>query len=137
MKVTKSKFNTSHTVVYIEETDEKYPALKRHFKKHGLAFKQGNFIFFDMPTIRKNNYDDKTHMTFIEAHEIAHTVLNHTQSSKQIEAEADFLAVLLCKDMNYNKSSKLGQSYFHERNGISFEKFQKKYGNDIYSRISM
>lgn len=137
MKVVKSKFDPSHTIVYTEVSDEKYPALKRHFKKHGLAFKQGNFIFFDMPTIRKYKYDDKDHLTFIEAHEIAHTVLNHTQTSKQIEAEADFLAVLLCKDMNYNKSSKLGKSYFRERNGISFEKFQTKYGKDIYSRISM
>jgi len=136
VKVVKSKFDPSHTIVYMENTDEKYSAIKKHFQKHGLAFKQGNFIFFDMPTIRKRNYDDKHHLTFIEAHEIAHTVLNHTKSSKHIEAEADFLAILLCKDMNYNKSAKLGKFYFNERNGLTFDKFQKKYGKELLSRIS-
>ena len=134
MKIEKSKFDSSHRVIYVEKDNENYSKLKLHFKKHGLAFKQGNFIFFDMPSIRKNNYGED-HLTFIEAHEIAHSVLNHAKSSRHIEAEADYLAILLCKDMNFTKAYKLGHSHFKGRNKISFESFQKKFGKEIISRI--
>ena len=88
-----------------------------------------------MPSIRKNNYED--HLTFIEAHEIAHSVLNHAKSSRHIEAEADYLAILLCKDMNFTKAYKLGKFYFNGRNKITFESFQKSSEKEIISRILM
>ena len=136
MKTTKSDFNSSHVIVKLDTSDEKYSIVKPYFDKHGLAFKRDNVIFFDMPRLKSQGYDDKVHLTFIEAHEIAHSVLKHTKSSRKVEAEADFLAILLCQDSNFVRSANLGKKYFNKRNGISFSKYEKIHGEDVLSRLT-
>ena len=90
MKVRKSKFDSTHTCIFLTEADEKYDKLKPSFVKHGLAFKTDKFIFFDETELRNQGYFNKTYITFIEAHEIAHSVLKHTQTGRLAEAEAQF-----------------------------------------------
>ena len=135
MNVRKSKFDTSHTCIFLTDEDEKYADLKPAFKKHGLAFKKDRFIFFDETELRNTGYFNKDYITFIEAHEIAHTVLKHRQTSRHVEAEADFLAVLLCKDGNYTKSVKIGIREFKDRNGIAFDMFSKKYKDSVLKKV--
>lgn len=135
MNVRKSKFDTSHTCIFLTDEDEKYADLKPAFKKHGLAFKKDRFIFFDETELRNTGYFNKDYITFIEAHEIAHTVLKHRQTSRHVEAEADFLAVLLCKDENYTKSVKIGIREFKDRNGIAFDMFSKKYKDSVLKKV--
>ena len=135
MEMRKSKFDPSHTCIFLTNEDEKYTDLKPAFKKHGLAFKKDRFIFFDETELRNKGYFNKEYVTFIEAHEIAHSVLKHTQTSRHVEAEADFLAVLLCRDGNYVKSAKIGVREFKNRNKISFDNFNKKYKDSVLKKI--
>ena len=135
MKVKKSKFDSSHICIFVDSKSEKYEELLPTFEKHGLAFKQGKFIFFDVDNLKSGGYYTKNALTFIEAHEIAHSVLKHTKSSPLVEAEADFLAVLLCKDYRFESSAKFGISEFKSRNNIAFNSFSKKYKSGIIKRI--
>ena len=52
-----------------------------------------------------------------------------------VEAEADFLAILLCKDFNREKSANFGLKEFKPRNNISFDMFSKKHKDRIIKRI--
>jgi len=137
VNIKKSKFDSNHTLIFLDKEDEKYSELLPAFKKHGLAFKHGNFIFFDVPSLKKNGYFGKTHLTFIEAHEIAHSVLGHTKSTRYNEAEADFLATLLCRKRNYKKSEELGIDEFYARNNIKYSDFSNKYKEKILSKIKI
>ena len=85
MEVRKSKFDPSHTCIFVDSKSEKYDELLPTFKKHGLAFKQGKFIFFDVDSLKSGGYYKKNPLTFIEAHEISHSVLKHTKSSPLVE----------------------------------------------------
>lgn len=135
MKVKKSKFDSSHLCVYLDSSDSEYQEFKPKFDKHGLAFKHERYIFFDVTELKKKKYFNNVHLTFIEAHEIAHTVLNHKKTSRYNEAEADFLAILLCQDGGFGKSEKLGISEFKNRNNIEYDMFSKKYKKDILKKI--
>ena len=97
--------------------------------------KRINLFFFDETELRRIGYFNKDTIVFIEAHEVAHTVLKHKQTTKHVEAEADFLAVLLCKDANYSRSAKVGIREFRDRNGISFDVFSKKYKSSVLKKI--
>ena len=135
MKIRKSKFDNYHTCVFLSDTDEKYASLKPSFKKHGLAFKKDNYIFFDKTELEKKGYFKKNYIYFIEAHEVAHSVLGHEQSTPFVEAEADLLAVLLCKDKNFKDSAKIGISEFKSRHKIDFDNFSKKYKESVLKKI--
>ena len=135
MKIKKSKFDPSHILVYLQDDDEKYIEFKDKFKKHGLAFKHDRYIFFDVPELKKQGYFTDDYLTFIEAHEVAHSVLKHKQTSKYNEAEADYLAVLLSVDSGNTKSSKLGRREFKSRNGLSFDKFEQKHKENVLKKI--
>lgn len=135
MKVKKSKFDSSHTCIFLTSSDEKYNDLKPSFEKHGLAFKHKNFIFFDVDELKKTGSYTKESVTFIEAHEIAHTLLKHTISSRIVEAEADFIAIILCREHGYEKSAKIGIQFFKKRNKIDFKTFSEKYKDSLIKRI--
>jgi len=135
VKVQKSKFDPSHVLVYLNGDDQKYIELKDKFEKHGLAFKHDRYVFFDVPELKRQGYFTNEYLTFIEAHEVAHSVLKHTKTSKYNEAEADYLAVLLCVDSGNKKSAKLGIQEFKSRNGIPFVDFEKKYKQSVLKKI--
>jgi len=135
MEIRKSKFDPTHTCIFLTQEDGKYADVKPAFNKHGLAFKKDKFIFFDETELRRTGYFNKDYVTFIEGHEVAHSVLKHRQTSKHAEAEADFLSVLLCKDAKYTRSAKVGISEFTDRNGISFDVFSKKYKSSVLKKI--
>ena len=129
----KSKFDSSHLVVFVEEGDAQYDSLKPMFKKHGLGFKHDKTIVLDLTTLKKEGYADDAHITFIEAHELGHSVMGHSATKRQFEAEADYVGILLCENRNFKKSVAVGKKYFKQRNGISFEKYAEKHDNRIRS----
>ena len=131
MREIKNKFKTHHVCIGVKQEDKLYNSITSEFKKHGFAFmRDDKVIFFDIDRLKERGYYNDTVITFIQAHEIAHSVLKHKKYNPQVEAEADYLGILLCKDGGYTKSAKLGQSEFRKRNKISFEKFEKQ--NKIY-----
>ena len=132
----KSKFDSSHLVVFLEEDDEQYDAMKKMFNKHGLAFKHGKTIVMDWTTIQKEGYGHDSFVTFIESHELGHTVLGHNVTKKEFEAEADYVGVLLCGARKFTKSERVGKQYFKRRNGISFEKYAKENDKRLRQKLS-
>lgn len=131
----KSKFDSSHLLVFLSDDDAEYPKFKEKFNIHGHAFKHDRVIFFDVTSLKEMGYFTDKHLTFIEAHEIAHSVLKHKKTSKYNEAEADYLAVLLCKDSKYGNSANLGIDEFKSRNKISYKKFHEKYNSSVLKKI--
>ena len=132
----KSKFDSSHLVVFLEEDDEQYAAMKKMFNQHGLAFKHGKTIVMDWTSIQKQGYDDDSFVTFIESHEIGHTVLGHNTTKREFEAEADYVGVLLCGIRRFTKSVNVGKKYFKTRNGISFKKYAEKNDKRLRQKLS-
>lgn len=122
----KSKFNNKILVVLLDDTHEKYNEFRPMFKQHGLAFLFDNkYIFVDQTQMKKQGYG-KHHLKFVEAHEIAHFKLKHgNRRGTDVEAEADYIGILLCLKMNFNKAAKIGISYFRKRNNVSFEEYKK------------
>ena len=111
----------------LNKQHEKYEEFAPLFKAHGLAFLYENkYIFVDEFELDRSGYG-KDHLIFIESHEIAHLRLQHNnQRGRDIEAEADFVGVLMCRKKNFIKSAKIGVSYFKKRNGVSFEKYAQQ-----------
>lgn len=132
----KSKFDSSHLVVFLEEEDEQYAAMEPMFRKHGLAFKHGKTIVMDWTTIQKEGYADDSFVTFIESHELGHSVLGHKVTKKELEAEADYIGVLLCNARKFTRSVNVGKKYFKKRNGISFEKYAEKNDKRLRQKLS-
>ena len=66
-----------------------------------------------------------------------HIILNHSkQFSKEQEAEADYVGILLCKKHNEKKALKLGIENFKSRNNLSFKKYHSKnYRNIINNTL--
>jgi len=132
----KSKFDSSHLVVFLEEEDEQYPAMKKMFNRHGLAFKHGKTIVMDWTTIQKEGYSDDAHVIFIESHELGHSILGHNVTKKEFEAEADYIGVLICGVRKFVKSVNVGKKYFKRRNGISFEKYAEQNDKRLRQQLS-
>lgn len=131
MEIRASKFLTSMMCIFLDEDDEQYTRLKPAFKKHGWAFKHDKNIFFDVPTLRKNNIYDTDTILFMEAHEVSHFIFKHKKTSIQNEAEADYGGIILCKSKKLTMSYKTGLRNFKERNNVTFKEFQKKYGTRL------
>ena len=108
-----SKFDKKTIVYLVDDTFTGYKSLKDKFKIHGLGFAipEKKSVFIDLEKVASKNLTHH-HITFIESHEIAHIILNHPkQFSKEQEAEADYVGILLCKKHNEKKaekSSKIG-----------------------------
>lgn len=136
MESRKSYFDSRLTVIFLREDDEKYMEFKKHFDKLGLGFLWKNKIFIDMTRIDDEGYT-KNHVIFIESHEVSHFWLKHpSRLDKKNEAQADFLGVLLCLKKGYKEPAKIGIRHFQGRNGISFEKYDKKHGAEYREMVS-
>lgn len=136
MEIRASKFLNSMMVIFLDKEDEQYKLLKPTFKKHGWAFKHDKNIFFDVPTLKKNNIYDEHNILFMEAHEVSHFIFNHKQTSPQNEAEADYGGTILCKSKKLTKSYKIGLRNFKQRNGVTFKEFHVKYGTRLYKYLN-
>lgn len=111
----RSEFKKSVKVNVVSDGDLDYIFLQPLFEEYGYGFAAigQNTIFIDgqyNPTIQK----------IVEAHEIAHIILKHTEEENLTdETEADLMAHKLLLMFGYEKEAKLLGRKFKGRNGVS------------------
>jgi nitrogenase molybdenum-iron protein alpha/beta subunit len=119
----KSSFLDDLNINIVFKGDDDYEQLKEIFDEYGYGFFAPEFrlIIINGEVFLNNDdlsFDD---LKFIEAHEVAHLILNHNgDRNKADEIEADLGAYLLLKDRNM--STERLECEFQNRHGIPFSK---------------
>jgi len=116
-KLYNSEWNDNIVVAVIDEGDYQYQTLAPLFNEYGYGFvlPEQKLIFID------GSYD-VVHQKWIEAHEVAHIILDHKQQKNpNDEIEADRLAYQLLDGKGYLQSKQLLVDVFEERHGIKFK----------------
>jgi len=99
-----------------------YEMLKPLFEKHGFGFYSPEFktIIIDGEIFSDENDLTMDDLKFIEAHEIAHLLLNHEgERSDEDELDADLGAYLLLTKKGFSTQRLIDK--FYERHGINFD----------------
>lgn len=121
-KLFESEFHKGVLVSVIEAGDYQYQVFAPLFNDYGYGFVAADqkLIFIDgnqHPSIHK----------IVEAHEVAHIILNHTGiRGPNDEAEADSLAILLLIKYGYHKEVNLLIREFKKRHGYSYNHIKNK-----------
>ena len=119
-----SEFLPSITIFVVFSDDPQYEQLKPLFEEYGYGFMvpNKNMILID-GEILLGNGDTEDLLKFIEAHEIAHVILNHEgPRDKDEELNADLGAYLLLSRNDNIRAIKPLLKHFKERHGIKFDK---------------
>lgn len=117
-----SSFVPSININVVFKENPNYGQMKELFNQYGYGFLVPEFktIFLDGEVFLGDDgltFDD---LKFIEAHEIAHLLLNHNgPRSEKDELEADLGAYLLLK--KHDMSTDRLEDEFEFRHGISFD----------------
>jgi hypothetical protein len=117
-----SVFNNEIVVIIIFNNDAQYSVFKPHFEILGYGFFMVNekTIVIDGEAILKHG--DYNLVRFIEAHEVAHYLLGHTETHSQSdELNADILAYILLKKHNFLQSIEYLISNFNSRHSIDWD----------------
>ena len=121
----RSEIDPEWTVLVLWPEDEMYPNVAKVFDYLGLAFSDLNskMIFVDGVQLDQEKLSND-HLLAVEAHEIAHALLNHRESNRvsaydeRQEREADWLAIRMLDQMGHGKSAALleerYQNYYNE-----------------------
>lgn len=118
-----SKFLPGVIISVIWKEYSGYKKLKPLFKEYGFGFMvpKQNLVIIDGEQIPESQ-DDMPYIYFIEAHEIAHIILNHDgPRNEQDELDADYGAYILLNKHGMNKSVKLLLDTFNERHNKKFD----------------
>lgn len=114
----KSEFDSRLEVAIMGKDDFRYDVMKPMFKEYGFGF---IIPSFNLIVIDGEQKLGKTIHKFIEAHEVAHYILGHSDSQNpNDEIEADRKAYTMLNDKGYVKSAELVVEKFEERHGIKF-----------------
>lgn len=116
----KSEFDPSFTVYLISKDYKNYKTFKKALKGNNIAYTTPEkVILIDSEQLNGLTRD---HVKFIEAHEVAHHLLNHeiVYGDAENEREADYTAYLLLNKYNYGKAKGLVVHFFKERHGCEF-----------------
>jgi len=136
INIHRSRLDSKFTVGIIYRGHEDYKIVKQQFNKYGLAAMdtEHRIIFIDGEAIKGLT---QGHLYFIEAHEIVHYKLNHTNPmTKEKEMEADFGACLLCKHKQLIDAYNIGISQFYLRNNVMYGTYNKLYGKNIRKKLN-
>ena len=117
-----SEFLREITIAVVFSDNPQYENLEPMFKEYGYGFMvpNKNLIIIDGEQII-NNFDADV-LKFIEAHEIAHIILNHDgPRNEKEELDADIGAYILLKQKGKIKSIKYLIKHFKNRHGIKFD----------------
>jgi Zn-dependent peptidase ImmA (M78 family) len=118
-----SEFLPSITIFVVFSDDPQYEQLKPLFEEYGYGFMvpNKNMILIDGEILLENGNTEDL-LKFIEAHEIAHVILNHEgPRDEDEELDADLGAYLLLSRNNNIKAIKPLLKHFKERHGIKFD----------------
>ena len=117
-----SEFLPEITIAVVFSDNPQYDKLKPMFKEYGYGFMVPNkkLIIIDGEQIINNFNTDI--LKFIEAHEIAHIMLNHDgPRNEEEELDADLGAYILLKQKDKMGSIKSLIKHFKQRHGIKFD----------------
>lgn len=118
----KSQFDPNITIAIILSEHPQYEQLKPMFDEYGYGFMVPgqDLIVIDGEQFI-DNFDSDV-LKFIEAHEIAHFILNHNgPRDDDDEMDADLGAYLLLNKVGATDSIKLLVKHFKNRHGVSFD----------------
>ena len=126
-----SEFLPGVTIIVIFSDNPQYEQILPMFQEYGYGFMipNKNLILINGEEIL-NNYSDDL-LKFIEAHEIAHVLLNHNgPRNEEEELDADLGAYVLLKQKDKVGAIKTLLKHFKNRHGIKFdEKLLKRVEN--------
>lgn len=110
-----SEFNKDVLVCIISEKDGRYKTFKPLFEKYGFGFIT---TYADIAMIDGGVGLDEDTLKWVEAHEIAHINLGHSEErNAEDELEADKLAYEMLEGKGYTKSAQLVKEHSIERHG--------------------
>jgi Zn-dependent peptidase ImmA (M78 family) len=121
--VFQSEYIPEIKILVITDDSEDYEDFKPYFDQYGYGFliPDKGVIVLDGEFLVQNPSSEL--LKFIEAHEIAHVLLNHTGArNDEDEMDADLGAFLLLNSKNRFGSIKLLLRHFKERHGVAFDK---------------
>ena len=126
-----SEFLPGVTIIVIFSDNPQYEQILPMFQEYGYGFMipNKNLILINGEEIL-NNYSDDL-LKFIEAHEIAHVLLNHDgPRNEEEELDADLVAYVLLKQKDKIGAIKTLLKHFKNRHGLKFdEKLLKRVEN--------
>ena len=118
----RSEFLDDVTVVVVFNDDPLYSQVKPFFDQYGFGFMvPGKNLMIIDGEILVGEDNAKDILKFIEAHEVAHILLNHDgPRNEKDEIDADMMALNLLIGKGYDKSIKILLDKFEERHGVEF-----------------
>lgn len=117
-----SEFLPEITIAVVFSDNPQYEKLEPMFNEYGYGFMvpNKNLVIIDGEQII-NNFDVDV-LKFIEAHEIAHIILNHDgPRNEEEELDADLGAYILLKQKDKLGAIKSLIEQFKQRHGIKFD----------------
>lgn len=118
----KSQFDPNITIAILLSDNPQYEEIKPMFDEYGYGFMVPgqDLIIIDGEQFIDNFNADV--LKFIEAHEIAHVILDHDgPRNDDEEMDADLGAYLLLKKIGATDSIKLLVKHFKNRHGVKFD----------------
>ena len=118
-----SQFLPNVTIMIVTDEYPQYEDYKPIFQKLGYGFMIPNkdIIVIDGEVLVEQGPDDSL-FKFIEAHEVAHILLNHDgPRNEQEEIEADLGAYLILNKWGYKDAIKMLLKNFKFRHGVKFD----------------
>lgn len=129
-----SEFLPQTTIMIVTDEFPNYETFIPSFEElgYGILIPEKNIILVDGEQLIKMGANSDL-LKFIEAHEVAHILLNHNgPRNENEEIEADLGAYLLLKKYGYSDSIKLLIKNFKFRHGMKFsEKLLQKVKNRL------
>ena len=118
----RSEFGNDIIVNIIGSDDFRYSVVKPLFESYGFGFMIPANISEKLMLIDGEQKLSKDVLKWIEAHEVAHFKLGHSEEKNENdEREADTLARLMLIKNGYHTAAKLVEDTFKERHGIEFK----------------
>lgn len=126
-----SVINSQYQVFVVFKESEQYAALTEMLTSMnnsiGALWVGTKNIFIDGERVLEEQID-KDQLIAIEAHEIAHSMLNHEGGlNTQSEKEADLLAIALLETFGYRRSAQFIKDRIKELYGIDYTSFEKEW----------
>ena len=136
-----SRVNPDFNVYVVYKEHEGYKTIRESLEKLnnsiGALWVGTKNIFVDGERVADENID-QDQLLALEAHEIAHSMLNHEGGlNTQSEKEADLLAIALLETFGYRRSAQFIKDRIKELYGIDYTSFEKEWNESNEEDLSL
>jgi hypothetical protein len=133
-----STLNTEFTVIVLYKENEQYKDIKDSLEKMnnsiGALWIGSKKIFIDGEAIAEQNLD-KDHLLAIEAHEIAHSMLNHEAGvDENSEKEADLFGIALLELSGFNRAASFLKDRLKDLYNIDYAAFEAEFEDGDFAQ---